>query len=80
MYEGPRITLNCSYSHLVIPGPGFPFLAFASWPTLRTQASNYPLQAVTRILSLPSFDIVYFYSYNGYIFCIDTRYFAYSCI
>jgi|RhiMetdeSRZDD1v2_1073273.scaffolds.fasta_scaffold141029_2 hypothetical protein len=36
MYEGPRITLHHSCSHLVIPGPGCPFPAFASWPALLT--------------------------------------------
>src|SRR5215813_13399220 len=31
-------------------------------------------------LPLPSFDIAYYDPYNEYIFCIDTLYFAYSCI
>src|SRR5262245_24416256 len=31
-------------------------------------------------LLLPSFDIAHSDSYNEYIFCIDTRYFAYSCV
>jgi hypothetical protein len=36
MHEGPRITLNRSCSHLVIPGPGLPFPAIVSWPALLT--------------------------------------------
>ena len=34
MYEGPRITLHRSGSHLVIPGPSLLFPACASWSAL----------------------------------------------
>jgi hypothetical protein len=30
MHKGPRITLYCTSSHVVIPGPGLPFPAFYS--------------------------------------------------